>query len=214
MANNSVKKASKIILILSLIIAVISLYILFTVDLPNKPLSGQGGLKQDQSALIGGKFDLTDHHQQPFSSQQMLGKLSLVYFGFTFCPDICPTSLHKLAEIITTLDKYQIDILPLFITIDPSRDQADLLKEYLGHFHPKILGLTGSEAEIRKVADLYKVYYAKSTDSAEKDDKYMIDHSSFLYLMGKDGNYIKHFYLTDSAADIIEFIRRYNFSVR
>lgn len=80
----------------------------------------------------------------------MKGRLSLVYFGFTYCPDICPTSLQKLSNVLSTLEKYQIDILPIFITVDPARDTPTLMKEYLGHFHPKLIGLTGDEDTIKK----------------------------------------------------------------
>ena len=208
MENNS-SKLSKIIIALSAIIAAISLYILIMVELPDKPLAGQGGAPND-AVLIGGDFILTDYNGNEFSSELMKGKLSLVYFGFTFCPDICPTSLQKLTNVLTTLDKYQIDVLPIFITVDPSRDTKELLKEYLGHFHPKFIGLTGNEKEISKVADLYKVFYAKAEGAGEAGDKYMLDHSSFVYLMDKNGKYLKHFYMATTAEEIVEFIRIHN----
>ncbi len=206
MENNSSKKLSKIIIALSAIIAAISLYILIAIELPDKPLAGQGGAPNEE-ALIGGEFTLTDHNGNKFNNNMMQGKLSLVYFGFTFCPDICPTSLQKLTNVLTTLDKYNIDVLPIFITVDPSRDTQELLKEYLGHFHPKFLGLTGTEEKIREVADLYKVFYAKAEGADKAGDKYMLDHSSFVYLMDKNGKYLKHFYMTSKAEEIIEFIR-------
>ena len=209
MENNSSKKISKIILALSAIIAAISLYILVAIELPDKPLAGQGGAPSEE-ALIGGKFTLTDHNGNEFYSDTMKGKLSLVYFGFTFCPDICPTSLQKLTNVLSTLDKYQIDVSPVFITVDPSRDTQELLKEYLGHFHPKLLGLTGTNEEIREVADLYKVFYAKAEGADKAGDNYMLDHSSFVYLMDKNGKYLKHFYMTSKAEEIIEFIRTHN----
>ena len=205
MENNS-SKLSKIIIALSVVIAGISLYILIAIELPDKTLAGQGGAPNNE-VLIGGDFTLTDHNGNEFSSDMMKGKMSLVYFGFTFCPDICPTSLQKLTNVLTTLDKYQIDVLPILITVDPSRDTKELLKEYLGHFHPKFLGLTGTEKDINKVAGLYKVFYAKAEGADEAGDKYMIDHSSFVYLMDKNGKYLKHFYMTTKAEEIIDFIR-------
>lgn len=206
MKNNSSKSFSKIIIALSAIIAAISVYILIAIELPNKPLAGHGGAPESE-ALIGGDFTLKDHDGNQFNSDNMKGKLSLVYFGFTFCPDICPTSLQKLTNVLTTLDKYKIDILPIFITVDPSRDSQELLKEYLGHFHPKFVGLTGTEEEIRDVADLYKVFYAKAEGAEKAGDNYMLDHSSFVYLMDKNGKYLKHFYMTSTPEEIIEFIR-------
>ncbi len=203
---------SKVIIILSIIIAVISAYILIYIEIPDKPMAGKGeaGSITTNSALIGGDFILNDYNNQEFNSNKLKGKLSLVYFGFTYCPDVCPTTMQKLSVVLEVLDKYHIDINPVFITIDPNRDSAALLKEYLNHFHPKIIGLTGSENQIKHVADLFKVYYTKAKSSVDNADDYMIDHSSFSYLMDKNGNYLKHFYLTSSAEEIVEFIRIYN----
>lgn len=209
MTNNqqSSNNLTKIIIILSIVIAAISTYLLLAIELPDKPLAGQGGAI-DENVQIGGDFILKDHNGEEFSSELMKGKLSLVYFGFTFCPDICPTSLQKLTNVLSTLDKYQIEVLPIFITVDPARDTPELLKEYLGHFHPKLIGLTGSEEKIKEVADLYKVFYAIAEEGdASENDKYMIDHSSFVYLMDKHGKYMKHFYMSSTPEEIIEYIR-------
>lgn len=204
--NNASKKVAKIIIILSIIIAAISMYILIAIELPTKPLAGQGGALEED-VQIGGSFILTDHNGNEFNSDTMNGKLSLVYFGFTFCPDICPTSLQKLTQVLSTLDKYQIDVLPIFITVDPSRDTPELLKEYLGHFHEKFIGLTGSEEQIEEVADLYKIFYSVAEGATTEDGKYMLDHSSFVYLMDKRGKYMKHFYMSSTPDEIIEYIR-------
>jgi len=134
--QNSSKKVTRLIIILSAVIGILSLYILLAIELPDKPLAGQGGaFKED--VQIGGDFILTDQDGREFNSNMMKGRLSLVYFGFTYCPDICPTSLQKLSNVLSTLEKYQIDILPIFITVDPARDTPALMKEYLGHFHPR-----------------------------------------------------------------------------
>lgn len=197
---------TKIIIFLSSIIAVISVYILLTVDLPNKPLAGRGGAP-DNDAQIGGDFILTDHRGNEFNSNSMKGRLSLVYFGFTFCPDICPTSLQKLTHVLSVLDKYQIEILPIFITLDPKRDTSSLLSEYLGHFHKNFIGLTGSKEQIENVASLYKVYYAIAGGEKESSKNYMLDHSSFVYLMDKNGKYMTHFHIDSSEEEIIEYVR-------
>ncbi|MDA9163814.1 SCO family protein [Rickettsiaceae bacterium] len=201
-------RVTKTIIILSIIVAALSAYILLNFELAEKPLAGQGG-DVNNAALIGGDFVLTDHNGDEFNSKEKFqGKLTLVYFGFTYCPDICPTSLQKLTNVLETLDKYQIDVQPLFVTIDPSRDNQALLKEYLGHFHPKFIGLTGTEETIKEVADLYKVFYAKAAVAPGHDPaKYMMDHSSFVYLMGRDGKYMKHFYMSSTPEEIIEYIR-------
>jgi protein SCO1/2 len=205
--QNPSRKLTRIVIILSAVIAILSLYILLTIDLPNKPLAGQGGIAADENVQIGGDFVLTDQNGNEFNSKMMKGRMSLVYFGFTYCPDICPTSLQKLSNVLSTLEKYQIDVLPIFITVDPKRDTPALLKEYLGHFHPKFIGLTGDEDIIKKVADLYKVFYAKVDTQGQEENKYMIDHSSFVYLMDKNGKYMKHFYMSSTPEEIIEYIR-------
>jgi protein SCO1/2 len=171
---------------------------------PQKPLAGHGDeIKND--VRIGGKFELTDQDGNSFNSENLMGKLSLIYFGFTYCPDICPTSLQKLTQVLNALDKYNIDVTPVFITIDPERDTVKVLKEYLAHFHRKLIGLTGTVDQTKKTAELFKVYYAKASDSV--NNNYMLDHSSFVYLLDKKGKYLKHFYMNSTAEEIIEFIR-------
>lgn len=200
-----ISRATKVVIFLSLIIAAFSVYILLFIELPDKPLSGQGcGI--NENVPIGGGFILTDQDDNKFNSDRLQGKLSLIYFGFTYCPDICPTSLQKLSTVIQTLDKYQIDVNPVFITLDPARDTPALLKEYLVHFHPKFIGLTGSEEQIKEVADLFKVFYARAGDP-HSNGNYMLDHSSFVYLMDKNGKYMKHFYMSTTEEEILEFIR-------
>ncbi|WP_341751807.1 MULTISPECIES: SCO family protein [unclassified Candidatus Tisiphia] len=192
----------KIILVVGLLITIMSLYFWLSFDIPQKPLAGKGG-EDNIDVQIGGNFELTDQDGKTFNSDNLKGKLSLIYFGFTYCPDICPTSLQKLTEVINTLDKYKIDVEFVFITVDPQRDTPAVLKEYLKHFNSKFIGLTGNEQQIKEVADKFKVYYAKANDG----ENYMIDHSSFSYLMDQQGKYIKHFYLNSSAQEIIDFIR-------
>ncbi|MDN3030417.1 MAG: SCO family protein [Candidatus Tisiphia sp.] len=192
-----------IIITLGLLITITSFYLWLSFETPQKPLAGRGRGYNDD-VQIGGKFELTDQDDKIFNSDNLKGKLSLIYFGFTYCPDICPTSLQKIMEVINTLDKYKIDVEFVFITIDPKRDSSDVIKEYLKHFNSKFIGLTGSEQQIKEVADKFKVYYAKIDTNSED---YMLDHSSFVYLMDRQGKYVKHFYLNSSAQEIIEFIR-------
>lgn len=206
MAKN-VKKLSlltKIIISFSIIIALFSIYIIIVVDLPNKPTAGKGS-HIHLTDEIGGQFTLIDQNGNQFDSKSLEGKMSLVYFGFTYCPDICPASLQKLTNVVNTLSRYNIDVTPIFITIDPERDNCKLLKSYLEHFHSKFVGLTGSKEDVRKVANLYKVYYAKANNKDPRN--YMMDHSSFIYLMDKNGKYIKHFCYDSTVEEIVEFIR-------
>jgi protein SCO1/2 len=192
----------KVVVVAGLIISVVSLYLLLSIKIPQKSLAGEG--ETQNMAQIGGDFKLTDHKGKEFSSEHLKGNFSLIYFGFTYCPDICPTSLEKISEVIATLDKYKIPVSPVFITIDPKRDTPELLKEYLQHFHPKYIALTGSEEQIKDVTEKFKVFYAKV---AGDDTNYMMDHSSFIYLMDGDGKYVKHFYLNTPPQEIVNFIR-------
>lgn len=193
----------KIIITIGLLITITSLYLLFSIDIPTKPLAGESESHANE-VQIGGKFELLDQNGKVFNSNKLKGKLSLIYFGFTSCPDICPTTLHKILEVFNTLQKYQINIEFVFITIDPARDSSAVLKEYLGHFSPKFIGLTGTDKQIKMVADEFKVYYAKVKGAG---DDYMLDHSSFLYLMDQEGKYLKHFYLDSPSQEIIEYVR-------
>lgn len=192
----------KVIITIGIIISVVSLYLLLSIRQPQKPLAGAGEIQN--MALIGGDFRLIDQEGVEFSSEKLKGNFSLIYFGFTYCPDICPTSLHKISEVMSALDKYKIPVIPIFITIDPKRDTPSLLKEYLKHFHPKYIALTGTEKQIKDVAEKFKVFYAKVDGD---NNNYMIDHSSFVYLMDKDGQYVKHFYLNTPPQEIVDFIR-------
>jgi protein SCO1/2 len=205
MENKEEKQFAKIVTVVAIVIAIVALYFMMTVAAPTKPLAGQGA--SVGKADIGGEFTLIDQDGQPFGSEQLKGKPSLIYFGFTFCPDICPTSLQKLTSVMDTLDRYKIDVTPVFITIDPQRDTSASLKVYLAHFHKKFMGLTGSPEAIKKVADEFKVYYAIAPGSDPQQADYLLDHTSLVYLMDKNGEYLAHFHLESSPEEIVEYIR-------
>ena len=156
---------------------------------------------------VGGPFELTDHTGKPRTNSDFRGKLMLVYFGFTYCPDICPTDLQAIG---LTLDKLGADgdsVQPLFITVDPERDTAQHLAEYVPMFHPRLIGLTGSAEAIRKAADAYKVYYARVEASRDPAD-YTVDHTAYIYLMDREGNYLGFFPPGTSADRMVEIIRQ------
>jgi cytochrome oxidase Cu insertion factor (SCO1/SenC/PrrC family) len=155
---------------------------------------------------IGGPFALIDQTGTPRSDQDFKGKLLLVYFGFTYCPDICPTDLQAITLAIDQLGTAGDKVQPLFITVDPERDTAAHLAEYVPMFHPRLIGLTGDAAAIRKAADAYKVYYAKVTNEAGTD--YTIDHTAFVYLMDADGKYLGFFPPGTTPERIAEAIRQ------
>jgi len=154
---------------------------------------------------IGGPFALTDHTGKLRTDADFRGKLMLVYFGFTFCPDICPTDLMAIGQAIDKLGPAGEEVQPLFISVDPERDTAAHLAEYLAFFHPRLIGLTGDAAHIRDAARSYRVYYAKVVIGGTAD--YTIDHSGFIYLMDRDGKYVGFFppgTLADRMAAVIK----------
>ena len=138
---------------------------------------------------IGGPFTLTNHHGEQVSASDFEGKHLLIYFGFTFCPDVCPLDLAIIGDTMDLIAEEEPDlkdrIQPLFITIDPERDTPDVIGEYATTFHPDFIGLTGSVDEIGTVASSFKVYYAKNQTGEDADD-YLMDHSAFTYVAGPD----------------------------
>jgi protein SCO1/2 len=136
---------------------------------------------------IGGPFALTDQNGARRTDADFRGKLMLVYFGFTYCPDICPTDLQQMGLAVDRLGSAGEMVQPVFITLDPERDTAEHLKDYMALFHPRFVGLTGDAPAIEAAARAYRVYFKK----AEREDKsdYTIDHSAFIYLMGRNGEY-------------------------
>ena len=139
---------------------------------------------------VGGPFSLTDQTGTTRHAEDFRGKLMLIYFGYTFCPDVCPTELQTMSEAIDLLGAKGEAVQPIFITIDPARDTPEQLKSYAESFHPRLLALTGSTAEIAAAARAYKVFYQPVKQGG---GAYLMDHSSIVYLMGRDGKYIAHF---------------------
>jgi cytochrome oxidase Cu insertion factor (SCO1/SenC/PrrC family) len=142
-------------------------------------------------AAIGGSFSLTDQNGDRVTEQSFRGKLMLIYFGFVFCPDACPTALSAMTDAIEQLGPGGEDVVPVFITVDPERDTVAVLKDYAEAFHPRLKALTGTPEEIAQVAKAYRVYFRKAEESAPGE--YLVDHSSIIFLMGRDGRYRTHF---------------------
>ena len=163
---------------------------------------------QDEPALISAQFTLQTAGNKTIRAADLRGKYLLVYFGFTHCPDVCPTTLLLMSNVIGQLGDSAKAIQPIFITVDPERDTPDAAAEYAGHFGKGFLGLSGTADQIKLAADNFKVYYSKitQTDSALG---YVVDHSGFIYLMGPDGNYITHFASTVSEAELKKELQRY-----
>ncbi|MBV8169894.1 MAG: SCO family protein [Alphaproteobacteria bacterium] len=143
---------------------------------------------------IGGPFALVDQTGARRTDADFRGKILLVYFGFTYCPDVCPTDLQEIAGALDRLGPDAAAVQPLFITLDPERDTPAHLKDYVALFHPRLVGLTGSAAAIKDAARAYRAYYAKvPLDGVKQDGDYTVDHSAFIYLMGRDGGYLGFF---------------------
>ena len=136
---------------------------------------------------VGGPFSLVNHNGVQVTEKSWPGKYLLIYFGFTHCPDVCPTGLNKIAEALNALPANKVEkIQPLLITVDPARDTTKDLKNYVELFHPKLIGLTGTDAQIEQVEAAFKVYAQKQGDSKD----YMVNHSAFTYLLNPDGQVV------------------------
>jgi len=143
-------------------------------------------------AAVGGPFTLTDHTGRRVTDQDFRGKYMLVYFGFTFCPDVCPTGLQVMAAALDQLGPKAEEIIPIFISVDPERDTPEQLAQYVPSFHSRLIGLTGSPEEIQSVAKAYRVYFRKVKDE-KSTAEYTIDHTSIIYLMDPNGEFVTHF---------------------
>ncbi len=152
------------------------------------------------AAAIGGPFTLTDENGRTVTDKEVLSKPSLVYFGFTFCADVCPTDSARNAEAVDILEEQGHEVTPVFISVDPRRDTPEVLKDWTDLMHPKMIGLTGTEAEIRSVAQAYKTFY-KVPENPE-DDMYEVDHMTQTYLMLPSLGFVE-FFNRDETADVV-----------
>ena len=158
---------------------------------------------------IGGPFSLTDQNGQPRTDADFRGKYMLIFFGYTYCPDVCPTTLAVEAAALDKMGEAANKIAPIFVSVDPKRDTPDKLKAYLGAFSPRLIGLTGTDAEVAAAAKAYKVYYKIHPDPTGGGN-YTVDHSGIIYLMDPNGKFVAHYDLESSpdkmAADLMKRI--------
>jgi len=157
---------------------------------------------------IGGVFEMVDQDGQPFTHEDMAGKYSLIYFGYTFCPDVCPMGLTAMTSLHNALPQEMQDQLRLvFVSVDPDRDTPEVLKEYVDHFHDKMIALTGSQEQVDAMAMKYKVYHAKRP--ADEGGVYLMDHSSYIYLMAVDGKTMLKLFVSDGdQAEMIQTLKK------
>ncbi len=158
------------------------------------------------AAAIGGPFQLTDQDGRAFTDADMKGKPFLVFFGFTHCPDVCPTTLFEVSEIFGRLGADADRVGALFVTVDPERDTPDKIKDYLSSFDPHLRGLSGDATAIAAMEKAYRVYAKKVP--LEGDD-YTMDHSAIVYLMDKQGRFVAPFSLKRKPEDAAADLRRY-----
>ncbi|KAA1476730.1 SCO1 protein [Dentipellis sp. KUC8613] len=159
-------------------------------------------------AHVGGPFQMTAHTGQPFSEKDLLGKWSLIYFGFTNCPDICPEELDKMSAAVEELDKeYGPIVQPIFISVDPARDSVAQVKSYVADFHPRLIGLTGDYATAKATCKAYRVYFSTPPDAKPTDD-YLVDHSIFFYFMDPDGKFVDAFGKATTVEQVVERVKK------
>lgn len=180
------------------IFAVIALFLTLAIALATALFRGDGHMPfSTGEALVGGSFRLRDQDGKMVTDRNFLGKYMLVFFGYTYCPDVCPTELQVMTQAIEAMGSDGKSIQPVFITIDPERDTPEVLKAYVANFGPRLIGLTGSQDEVAAAAKAYRVFYKKVANA--DGNAYLMDHTSIIYLMDREGRFVRHFtYSTDA----------------
>jgi protein SCO1/2 len=176
------------------------------------PTAEEQALTAQQVArdIVTGEFSLIDHRGNSVTDEDFRGSWPLIFFGYTYCPDVCPTTLAVVGLVMDALGEDAAKVQPLLITVDPARDTPEVMAEYVDAFHPRLIGLTGSEIQVAAAAQSHRAYYAKVLMfEGDKiiEDEYAMDHSAYLYLMDPDGVYATVFSPTDTADEIAEKIR-------
>lgn len=170
-------------------------------------LAAWAGAVPARSADIGGPFALIDHTGRAVTEADYAGRHLLVYFGYATCPDVCPTELLVIGQAMDELGPLADRVQPLFVTVDPARDSAAALADYVPSFHPRLVGLTGDEAQVRAAAKAYRVFYR--LHEPDEDGAYLVDHTSYTYLMAPDGEYLTHFVYGQGPEKMAEIVRRH-----
>jgi protein SCO1/2 len=171
----------------------------------SEQVPGLGRVVSTGQADVGGPFQLTDQHGKRVSDQDFRGRYMLIYFGYSFCPDVCPTTLSVMAQALDKLGDKSRRVVPVFITIDPERDTPKVLDDYVKAFGPSFVGLTGNAAQIKDVEKKYRVYAVKRP---LEGGNYGMDHSSVLYLMGPDGKLVSFYDEAVSPDDLAKDLKQ------
>ena len=166
-----------------------------------------GGLRGVTApAAIGGPFQLTDQAGQTVTDKDLKGRPTLIFFGFTHCPDVCPTSLFEISEVLKAMGKDADRVNAYFVSVDPERDTAAAMKDYLSSFDPHLKGLTGNPEAVAKVLSAYRVYSKKVP---LKDGDYTMDHTALIYLMDRDGQFVSPFNMKRTPAEAATDLKKY-----
>ena len=182
--------------------------------------------KAAQALSIGGPFSLVDQTGKPVTDKDFRGKFLLVFFGYTYCPDICPTELQIISQAMDALGAAGEIVQPIFVTVDPERDTPEVMADYVGNFHPRLLGLTGTGDQVAAAAKAYRVYFSKfypppetlsgeseagrvTVGKDEDNSEYFMNHSAIIYLMGPDGRFREFFSHGTSPDEMAGKIRRH-----
>lgn len=162
----------------------------------------------DGQATVGGPFAMADHNGRPVTEKTFAGRWMLIYFGYTYCPDVCPTALGVMSVALDGLSPAErAKLAPIFITVDPDRDRPEVLKDYVTAFAPDMLGLVGSAEQTDAAKKAFKVYAEKAKGGDQEN--YTVDHSSILYLMGPDGKFVQHFPHGTTAPDLLAGLKKH-----
>ena len=194
----------------TVVISILALTLVFATAIYGGIVTGQFGSEKAQIAvgntttLIGGDFMLVDQSNASVTQDALLGHYSLVTFGYTFCPDICPVVQQTIAAALDNLGRQADDVVPYLITIDPARDTVEVMAEYSKNFHPRLVALTGTPEQIAQAASVFRIFYGRVSEP-EETDYYLMEHSSVIYVMDPDGKYIAHF---THATPMEEMVRR------
>jgi protein SCO1/2 len=167
----------------------------------------RGAREMPLAVQVGGPFSLLDQDGRRVSDRDFRGKVMIVEFGFTFCPDVCPLGLSRIAEAMAALGADAKSVQPIFVTVDPARDSPAVLKDYVRHFSDDAVALTGAPEEIAAIARAYRVYYKVNGDPA-KDPNYTVDHSALIYVMDREGRFVGTFTHETPVENAVRLVRR------
>ncbi len=205
------KKNTLIRIIIILVLGLGIAAIIAALQIQNDKENGLMLVKANKNSAVqenfGGPFTLVNHMGEDVTQADFDNTKRLIYFGFTYCPAICPTELQKITAALNMVGEKADDITPIFITVDPERDTVEVMNKYLESFHPKFVGLTGTNDQVDQAKDSYKIYAAKVQDDSMSD--YTMDHSSFIYYLDENNTLLRIFKMEDSAEVIADFIRHH-----